>query len=435
MSLRDQFAYVVGLAALVALLLTGCSPTAMGPDDGDEPDADQPIADQLPPEAVRLPQQWLADKLDVAVEDIDLISVTESEFSDSCLGLGGPAESCLAAITPGWTVIFEVDGERYEVRSGQSGQNIRSTTDFGDGVAGPPLPAAAVLKAQQWLADQLDVTTEDVAIVEMEQREWSDACLGLGGPAELCAAVITPGWLAIFEVNGEQYEVRTDETGDAIRTTADLGVDEDGMPLPPEAAVQAQQWLADQLEVQVEEVAIISQEQREWSDSCLGLGGPAEACLTVITPGWLVILEVDGRHYEVRTDESGRAIRSPHAGTDYPELEPLAGTSWLLNSYGPVGKTTAVSHEAGITLVFDEAGQLGGNGGCNSFGADYQVNGNTLVVGDIISTLKACVDDEVTGHETAYFNALRDAGDFHATTGSLTIWYDNGQSVLNFVSQ
>lgn len=81
----------------------------------------------------------------------------------------------------------------------------------------PDLPPEAVLDAQQWLADQLNTTTAQVEIGEVEQMEWSDACLGLGQANEICAQVITPGWRAVFEVNGELYEVRTDETGNVIR--------------------------------------------------------------------------------------------------------------------------------------------------------------------------------------------------------------------------
>jgi hypothetical protein len=79
------------------------------------------------------------------------------------------------------------------------------------------LPPQVVLDAQQWLAQQLNVAVEQVQIVEVEQAEWTDSCLGLGGPNESCLQAITPGWRAVFEINGQRYEVRTDETGSAIR--------------------------------------------------------------------------------------------------------------------------------------------------------------------------------------------------------------------------
>ena len=50
-----------------------------------------------------------------------------------------------------------------------------------------------------------------------EPVEWSDSCLGLGGPAESCLMAITPGYRVTFEARGASYEVLTDETGSAVR--------------------------------------------------------------------------------------------------------------------------------------------------------------------------------------------------------------------------
>lgn len=79
--------------------------------------------------------------------------------------------------------------------------------------------------------------------------------------------------------------------------------------LPPEVAVEIQNQLSDTLGVPVDQIAIQSVEQREWSDSCLGLGGPEESCAQAITPGWLVVFSIDGTEYRYRVDETGTNIR------------------------------------------------------------------------------------------------------------------------------
>ena len=79
-------------------------------------------------------------------------------------------------------------------------------------------PPAAVLEAQSWLAEQLNVPVANIKIVSTEQVEWTDSCFGLGGPAETCAAEATPGWRINFEVNGQAYEVRSNETGTLARS-------------------------------------------------------------------------------------------------------------------------------------------------------------------------------------------------------------------------
>lgn len=84
----------------------------------------------------------------------------------------------------------------------------------------------------------------------------------------------------------------------------------DSEALPPVAVVRARAALAADLNIGVESITIENYERAEWTDSCLGLGGPAESCLAAIHPGWRVTISVDGSDsYEVRTDELGEIIR------------------------------------------------------------------------------------------------------------------------------
>jgi heat shock protein HslJ len=87
----------------------------------------------------------------------------------------------------------------------------------------PTLPPEAVLSAQQWLASQLNTAADQVRIVELEQAEWTDSCLGLGRLDESCLQAITPGWRVVFESNGVTYEVRTDETASTVRLAPSTG--------------------------------------------------------------------------------------------------------------------------------------------------------------------------------------------------------------------
>lgn len=88
----------------------------------------------------------------------------------------------------------------------------------GTPAAGTVVPSSpAVAAAQAWLAQQLGVDVMSVEVLEAEQVDWSDSCLGLGGPAESCLQAITPGWQVVVNVNGDRYVLRTDETGTQVR--------------------------------------------------------------------------------------------------------------------------------------------------------------------------------------------------------------------------
>jgi hypothetical protein len=81
----------------------------------------------------------------------------------------------------------------------------------------PAVAPEAVLEAVAALAARVGVPAQQVQVVEFNQVEWRDSCLGAAEPNEACLTVITPGYQAILEVNGTRYEVRTDQTGSNIR--------------------------------------------------------------------------------------------------------------------------------------------------------------------------------------------------------------------------
>ncbi len=67
--------------------------------------------------------------------------------------------------------------------------------------------------------------------------------------------------------------------------------------------------LAQELNVDPLTITLESAESVEWTDSCLGLGGPAESCLQAITPGFLVKVSHDGTVYEFHTDQTAESVR------------------------------------------------------------------------------------------------------------------------------
>src|SRR4030065_2548249 len=76
---------------------------------------------------------------------------------------------------------------------------------------------------------------------------------------------------------------------------------------------------------------------------------------------------------------------------------------WKLVSFAKTGVETPVVQDSTITMEFAEKGQIGGTGGCNSYGGEYEVQGKTLTIKVISSTLMACTDDQVMDQENPYF--------------------------------
>lgn len=115
------------------------------------------------------------------------------------------------------------------------------------------------------------------------------------------------------------------------------------------------------------------------------------------------------------------------------EVPELTSTRWRLVSYGEPGSEIPVIEDTEVTLQFDEENRAGGSGGCNTFGAEYEVANDRLSFGEIESTLIGCIAEGVMEQEAEYYDALWTAEEFELTEDELRIWYGDGHGVLNFV--
>lgn len=79
------------------------------------------------------------------------------------------------------------------------------------------LPGDVETAVKETLSARTGVAVEEIEVVEAEQRDWPDACLGLAEEGEMCAQVITPGWKVTARADGETYVLHTNEDGTVIR--------------------------------------------------------------------------------------------------------------------------------------------------------------------------------------------------------------------------
>ena len=85
-------------------------------------------------------------------------------------------------------------------------------------------PALSALSASlEDAANALRVPVEGVALELMEARDWPDSCLGLPGPDDACADVVTPGFLIQLS---DGFTYRADREGNVRRA------DDDRAPYP-----------------------------------------------------------------------------------------------------------------------------------------------------------------------------------------------------------
>ena len=112
----------------------------------------------------------------------------------------------------------------------------------------------------------------------------------------------------------------------------------------------------------------------------------------------------------------------------------LTGTEWNLVSLGPSGSESDLVPGTTVTLKFGEDGRASGSTGCNSYGGTYEVRGDRITFGRLVSTRRACLDQNANQQEQRFLAALEAANRFRLSSDRLTIFSDRGRNVLNFVS-
>ena len=79
--------------------------------------------------------------------------------------------------------------------------------------------------------------------------------------------------------------------------------------LPPEVALNVQNFISESMGVAAETIEIKNVEQMEWPDGCLGLPEGDEVCTQATVQGWLLTFTIDGQDYKYRVNQDGTVIR------------------------------------------------------------------------------------------------------------------------------
>lgn len=68
-----------------------------------------------------------------------------------------------------------------------------------------------------FLNQEYGIQPADIQIVEIEEMQWPDSCLGAAQPGEMCLQVITPGFRAVLDTPQGRFVFHTDESGESFR--------------------------------------------------------------------------------------------------------------------------------------------------------------------------------------------------------------------------
>ncbi|MEU2434001.1 META domain-containing protein [Streptomyces sp. NPDC007861] len=123
---------------------------------------------------------------------------------------------------------------------------------------------------------------------------------------------------------------------------------------------------------------------------------------------------------------SGPGAGSGSAGGSVGPALPVTGVHWSVDSVTVDGKRTEAPENAHVEI--DTKGRASGNYGCNHFGADVSVEGDTITVGQGQMTEIGC-PEELAAFEKAMSKAFAGKLKAKLSDGSLTLTATNGDSI------
>jgi hypothetical protein len=312
---------------VIGLLLAACStpagpvvvPTEVAPTPAEPTPAkptptDEPAAEDVP--AANAVVQALAALLGLDAGQIKVVSVEEVEWSDSCLGIVYIDAICAAGVVPGYRIVLEANGLQFEYHTNADG------TARAIAPATPETAAeAAVEAARAALARALGLPDYRVTLAGWQPVEWPDACLGVVRMGVLCAQGVTPGYRLMLQANEQLFEYHTNADGTAL---ASAPANETLAATPAVQAALAALMKA--LGLTEAQIHVVSVAPRVWSDACLGVAVPGQACAEVVTPGYNVVLGgSEGQVYEYHTNQDGSSVQAASVAVTWNRHGGIAG--------------------------------------------------------------------------------------------------------------
>ncbi|GAA5531476.1 META domain-containing protein [Herpetosiphon gulosus] len=88
-----------------------------------------------------------------------------------------------------------------------------------------------------------------------------------------------------------------------------------------------------------------------------------------------------------------------------------------------------------LPFVIESASQVSGDGGCNGYGGGITIDGTTIRIGPLVSTLMACAEPGIQDQETALHQQFEQVRIYQHTETHLTLLDAEGSVIITMVRQ
>lgn len=190
-------------------------------------------------------------------------------------------ELCTQARVPGWRVILSDGSQNWTYHTNSTGRYIRLAKQVQSGV--PNSVRNAVL---QTASGRLELPVEELAIAQIDKRNWDNSCLNLAKLSETCAQTVVPGWRLVVGTGEQRLVYHTNTTGSVVRLNQRESSITNGR-LPQRVGNVVLEAASNFTGLAISQLRIVDAEQVT-TDGCLNLPRPGETCTEVAIRAWKV---------------------------------------------------------------------------------------------------------------------------------------------------
>jgi hypothetical protein len=177
---------------------------------------------QVPRSVVNAVRRDLSRTNRILPSKLSVVTSSPQTWPDTCLGLSKPGAVCGQMLVDGWRVVMSDGRQNWSYRTDSTGNTVRlesqeTPSKDQETPSSSNLPNSVSKAVLQAAAGQLGVPSSQVQIKQAQQQTWSDGCLNLPSPVELCASALTPGWRVIVEGKQQRLVYHSNATGSQVR--------------------------------------------------------------------------------------------------------------------------------------------------------------------------------------------------------------------------
>ncbi|MEL6461037.1 MAG: hypothetical protein AAFQ91_22830 [Cyanobacteria bacterium J06621_15] len=231
------------------------------------------------------------------------VRVTRAEqttFTDSCLNLGEPAESCLAGNQRGWKVTVKGARQTLVYHTSIDGSQVRLNADASK-LRLPRKVRSAVLREARNISG---LSNRRLRIVSFKPATWESGCENFS--FNPCDRIIVSGWEVTVSGNSQNWVFLSDGMGNQVKLSNQSSQPTSGLPQVVSNAIlrDASRWSG----LSRRRIRIVESERKIWNNPCYLTFNRICNKAFIRTPGWIVTVKANNQTWIYHANDDASTV-------------------------------------------------------------------------------------------------------------------------------